>query len=102
VEVKLAPNEELDFWLGRRDRDIVRKEPTAEERRSQAAAVAGPLASSWLLTSPAGGPLMLADLALAVEQLPAPPRPYQDKVLEQALDYLRKVQTVKSADVRPG
>ena len=45
IEFKQTRKEEFDYWLTRRDRDIIRTEPTKAERAEQVAAFCFPLGS---------------------------------------------------------
>lgn len=97
VLIKQTPLEEVDYWLARRDRDIVRKETAQAELREQAASLAGPAAAALQAGSPLLGPFAVVDLAAAVDRLPVPPRNFRDKALDQAIEYLRKEQDVRTA-----
>ncbi len=96
IEVKLTPQEELEYLIARRDRDIVRDEQGPSEgaerlirliRPVGAAAPGRPLAGLF-----AGIETMAAVQALPRDLAGNPivfPKPYSDKVLDKALDYLR-------------
>lgn len=89
VEVKLSPRQEVEWFLARRDRDVVRVEPSPEERAEAAASAVGTLAAATQLGLPGGTMLVAADFVRWAEELPAPPRPFQDLVRDRALELLR-------------
>jgi carboxyl-terminal processing protease len=90
VEVKLTPRQELDWFLARRDRDIVRVEPSAEERAEAAALAVGALGTTLQMALPGGSVLGAADLLRWAEEMPAPPRPFHDPVRDKAVEILRQ------------
>ena len=91
IEVKLTPNEELDWLIARRDRDIVRDDESNRlDQAEKAAALFGPLSITPSLSGPLGVLPGLADTATSLSTLPRLNKPYQDKVLEKALEYLRE------------
>lgn len=95
VEVKLSPVEELDWLIARRDRDIVRDEESSKlDQAEKIAAIFGPLSITPSWSGPMGVLPGLAETASTLAALPRANRPYQDKVLEKALEYLRTKQKV--------
>jgi carboxyl-terminal processing protease len=96
IQVKLTLQDEIDYWTARRDRDVVR-DPQPSETAEQIAALAGPLGSAWSLGQPLGTVAAAAEIASAAEHLPPAPRPFQDKVLDKALEYLREKLSSKTA-----
>jgi carboxyl-terminal processing protease len=98
IEVKLTPQEELDWLLGRRDRDILRDQESNQlEQAEHAAALVTPIPLLPAFGTPLGVLPGLSETATALSGLPRPPRPYVDKVLDKALDYLRqKIRSEKS------
>lgn len=93
IEVKLTPIEEIDWLIARRDRDIIRDEESSRlDQAEKAAAIFGPLSMtpSW------GGPISilpgLAETATTMSIQSRSNKPYQDKVLNKALEYLRQFQ----------
>ncbi|MFO0814885.1 MAG: S41 family peptidase [Gemmatales bacterium] len=90
VTVKLSPLEELDWLIARRDRDIVRDEESSRlDQAEKAAAIFGPLS----MTPGWAGPMSmlpgLAETASTLATLPRANKPYQDKVLDKAIEYLK-------------
>jgi carboxyl-terminal processing protease len=88
IEVKLSPQEELELFIARRDRDIVRDPESLAERAEKLAAAIGPLARLAVAGTPGGSVAGLAETAAATREVLQAPRPFQDKVLQRALDYL--------------
>jgi carboxyl-terminal processing protease len=99
IEIPLTRTEREEYWLARRDRDIVRDELKPEELREPLARVASSVASAWQCDPPWGPALAGVHLGAASESLPWPPLPFQDKVRDRAVEYLRE-QLGKPATVR--
>lgn len=99
IEIKLSPGDELDWLIARRDRDIVRDEESSRlDQAEQAASVLGPLSMTPSLVGPMGMLSGLAETAATFPALPRSNKPYQDKVLDKALEYLReKIKVVKTS-----
>ncbi len=90
IEVKLSPLEELDWLIARRDRDIVRDEESNRlDQAEKTAAILGPLSITPGLTGPMSVLPGLADAASTLSSLPRSNKPYQDKVLDKALEFLK-------------
>lgn len=90
IEVKLSPMEELDWLIARRDRDIIRDEESSRlDQAEKTAAIFGPLSITPGWAGPMGMLPGLADAASTLATLPRSNRPYQDKVLDKALEFLR-------------
>ena len=91
IEVKITPNEELDWLIARRDRDIVRDDESNRlDQAEKAAALFGPLSITPSFSGPLGVLPGLADTATSLSTLPRLNKPYQDKVLDKAMEYLRE------------
>ncbi len=102
AEVKLSPQEELAYWLSRRDRDVIRVPLSPQEQGEILADVIRPWASLWVHPSPSGMTWNLYSLIQACEPLPAPKTHGQDRVLDKALEYLRRQQQQTSNAVKQG
>jgi carboxyl-terminal processing protease len=89
VEVKLTPTEELEYWQGRRDRDVVRdvESPAAVARKLSELPLA--VGTAWTATVPVGGMVFPVQVAAAGAHLPVLPRPFHDRTLEKAMEILR-------------
>ena len=95
IEVKLSPIEELDWLIARRDRDVVRDEESNKlDLAEKAASIFGPLSMTPSWAGPMGALPGLAETATTFATLPRANKPYQDKVLEKAFEYLREKQRV--------
>lgn len=90
VVVKLSPLEELDWLIARRDRDIVRDEESSRlDQAEKTAAIFGPLSMTPSWAGPMGVLPGLAETASTLANLPRANKPYQDKVLDKAMEFLR-------------
>jgi carboxyl-terminal processing protease len=89
VEVKVSLQEELDYLVARRDRDVVRENNVSAETLDQFGMLVLPVSAAWPLGSPAGSLLAGVEIVAAYQTLPKPPKPFTDKVLDKALDHLR-------------
>ncbi len=87
IEIRMSELEEFLFLLSRRDRDVLRDDEDArDELAHKAAGVAAPLwASPWALSQPASLFLSATQSAAAYNAL----RPFEDKILDRALEALR-------------
>lgn len=91
IEIKLTAAEELDWLIARRDRDIVRdEEGNRLDQAEKAAAIFGPLSMTPSWAGPMGILPGLADTVSTFSVLPRSTKPYQDKVLDRALEHLRE------------
>lgn len=91
IEVKITPTEDIDWLLGRHDRDIVRDEESSRlDQAEKAAAIFGPLSITPGWAGPMGILPGLADTATTFSTLPRPTKPFQDKVMDKAMEYLRE------------
>lgn len=90
IEVKLTPRQEVEQFLARRDRDIVRVEPSAEERAESASQAVGTLGAALQMALPGGSVVGAADVVRWAEEMPAPPRPFHDTARDKAVDFLRQ------------
>jgi carboxyl-terminal processing protease len=90
MEIKLTPKEELDYFLARRDRDIVRGKPTPAEQTEQIAKFCLPFGSMAAYATPWRSVVSAAQLYTTQQSLPQPPYPFNDKALDQAVKYLRE------------
>lgn len=99
VEVPLTRAEREEYWLARRDRDIVRDELTPDQLREPLAQVAAAVASGWRCDVALGPVISAAQVGAASETLPWPPLPFSDKVRDKAVEYLKQ-QLGKPATVR--
>ncbi|MBL8824300.1 MAG: S41 family peptidase [Planctomycetia bacterium] len=90
IEVKLSPLEELDWLIARRDRDIIRDEESSRmDQVEKITTMFGPLSMMPGWSGAAGAIAGLAETANTMSALNRSTRPYQDKVLEKALEYLK-------------
>jgi carboxyl-terminal processing protease len=90
IEVKLTVSEERDWLQGRFARDLIRDDQSDQlDRAEQAAAMAAPLGLLPRLTTPLGFLSGVFESGSALAVLPRPQRPYVDRVLDRALEYLR-------------
>lgn len=102
IQVKLTVPEEIDYLTARRDRDIVREDKSAEELKEPLANVVGAVGTAWMLDPTLAPVITAAELGAATETLPRPPRPFSDKVLDRALEYLReKLSSPAAASAKP-
>jgi carboxyl-terminal processing protease len=90
IEVTVTREEELEYLIGRRERDIVHGEESPEETLAKIAAMTGPLGSGWTLGVPLGTAPALTGVIHALPDMPRAPFPFKDKVLERALEHLRE------------
>jgi carboxyl-terminal processing protease len=98
LEVKITASEDLDWLIARRDRDIVRDDESNQlDQAEKAAALFGPLSITPGFSGPLGVLPGLADTAATLSTLPRSSKPYQDKVLEKAMEYLREKMKVVGA-----
>lgn len=97
VEVKLTSGEELEYFLARRDRDIVWQPPTPEELRGDLLQMGRAVGDAAGGLEPFAGLQPLLRTAAAVDRLRPQPRPFNDRVLERALEYLRQGGSTKRA-----
>jgi carboxyl-terminal processing protease len=103
IQVKLTLPEEIEYWTARRDRDIVREDKSPAELVEPLANVMGTIGTAWTL-EPTLAPLVSAvELGAVTEPLPRAPRPFSDKVLDRALEYIREqLNGPAAASARPG
>lgn len=100
IELKLSQQEEIDYFLARRDRDVVRGVLSPAEQADQVASQLSPLASAWLLGQPLASLAALPDTAFAARATPPVARAFSDRVLERALEFLRS--KLKAEGARAG
>jgi carboxyl-terminal processing protease len=90
IEVKLAPAEEEDWLRGRFTRDLIHDADNDRlDQAEKAAAVAGPIGLLPRTATPLGFLPGVFESSSALLALPRPQRPYADRVLDRALEYLR-------------
>lgn len=93
IEVKLSTADEIDWLIARRDRDIIRDEESSKlDLAEKTAAIFGPLSITPGWSGPLGALPGLAETATTISNLPRANKPFQDKVLDKALEYLRDKQ----------
>jgi carboxyl-terminal processing protease len=90
VEISLSRAEREEYWIARRNRDIVREDISLEELRDPLAQVVGRIGSGWCFGHPWSPAITAAGIAPAVEAMPWPTLPFQDKVRDRAVEYLRQ------------
>ncbi len=96
IEVKLSPQEELEYLLARRDRDIVRDDQGKSEAVERLARLLRPVGHA-APGGPMAGLFAGVETVAAVKALPRDllgnpivfPKPFSDRVLDRALDHLR-------------
>ncbi|HMP16582.1 MAG TPA: S41 family peptidase [Gemmatales bacterium] len=90
IEAKLSPAEELDWLLARRDRDILRDEEINRlEMAEKTAVLMGPMSIYPGISGTMHLFTGLAELNLTLPNLIRTSKPYQDKILDKAFEYLR-------------
>ena len=90
IEVKLKRVENLETWMARRDRDVVRGQETPAERADQVSVYCLPFGSLVSLGLPVQAMVTTSQVQAVYHTLPQPPLPFNDRALNQAIQYLRE------------